>query len=117
MLHGGVNGVKLAELGETLPGRSLQVACVYGDFTPRLAGLIDELTVMTFPLLLGAGKRLFGDGTPAGALRTTEHEVTPGGTVIASYAPAGPVETGSFVSLEPGPAELERRRKIADGTW
>jgi ubiquinone/menaquinone biosynthesis C-methylase UbiE len=27
----------LAELGETLPGRTLQVACVYGDFTPRLA--------------------------------------------------------------------------------
>jgi len=27
----------LAELGESLPGKTLQVACVYGDFTPRLA--------------------------------------------------------------------------------
>ena len=27
----------VAELGETLPGRTLQVACVYGDLTPRLA--------------------------------------------------------------------------------
>ena len=27
----------LEELGESLPGRTLQVACVYGDFTPRLA--------------------------------------------------------------------------------
>jgi ubiquinone/menaquinone biosynthesis C-methylase UbiE len=27
----------LAELGETLPGSTLQVACVYGDFTPKLA--------------------------------------------------------------------------------
>lgn len=27
----------LAELGESIPGRTLQVACVYGDFTPRLA--------------------------------------------------------------------------------
>ena len=27
----------LAELGEFLPGKTLQVACVYGDFTPRLA--------------------------------------------------------------------------------
>jgi len=27
----------LAELGETLPGRTLQVACVYGDFTSRLS--------------------------------------------------------------------------------
>ncbi len=30
----------LSEMGETLPGRSLQVACVYGDFTSRLAGRI-----------------------------------------------------------------------------
>jgi ubiquinone/menaquinone biosynthesis C-methylase UbiE len=27
----------LAEMGAMLPGRTLQVACVYGDFTPRLA--------------------------------------------------------------------------------
>ena len=28
----------LAELGETVTGRTLQVACVYGDLTPRLVG-------------------------------------------------------------------------------
>jgi ubiquinone/menaquinone biosynthesis C-methylase UbiE len=32
----------LAELGETLPGRTLQVACVYGDFTPRLSERVPE---------------------------------------------------------------------------
>jgi ubiquinone/menaquinone biosynthesis C-methylase UbiE len=32
----------LAELGESLPGRTLQVACVYGDFTPRLAARVPE---------------------------------------------------------------------------
>lgn len=30
----------LAELGESLPGRTLQVACVYGDLTTRLCGRI-----------------------------------------------------------------------------
>ena len=30
----------LAELGATLPGRTLQVACVYGDFTPQLAARV-----------------------------------------------------------------------------
>ena len=30
----------VAELGETLPGRTLQVACVYGDLTPRLAARV-----------------------------------------------------------------------------
>lgn len=32
----------LAELGETLPGKSLQIACVYGDFTPKLAQRVAE---------------------------------------------------------------------------
>lgn len=81
------------------------------------AGLLDELTLMTFPVVLGGGKRLFGEGTPARTMRMTEHEVTPAGTVIATWVPAGEVQTGSFASPEPSPAELERRQKIADGTW
>ena len=32
----------LRELGEELPGRTLQVACVYGDFTPRLAARVRD---------------------------------------------------------------------------
>jgi dihydrofolate reductase len=42
-------------------------------------GLIDRLTVMTFPVVLGQGKRLFGAGTPSGRLRMIEHLVSPGG--------------------------------------
>ena len=46
----------LAEMGESLPGRSLQVACVYGDFTPRLAqrvaagGSLDVVDVLPVQL-------------------------------------------------------------------
>ena len=32
----------LRELGDELPGRSLQVACVYGDFTPRLSERVSQ---------------------------------------------------------------------------
>ncbi|MEA3000565.1 MAG: hypothetical protein QOK17_2398 [Sphingomonadales bacterium] len=81
------------------------------------AGLLDELVLMIFPLVLGSGKRLFGEGTPAGGMRMTEHEVTPAGSIIAAYQPAGEVRTGSFASPDPSPAELERRRKMADGSW
>jgi dihydrofolate reductase len=81
------------------------------------AGLIDELVLMIFPVVLGAGKRLFGEGTPSGLMRMTEHEVTPAGSIIATYQPAGAVQTGSFTSPDPSPAELERRRKMADGSW
>ena len=81
------------------------------------AGLLDELVLMIFPLVLGSGKRLFGEGTPSGAMRMTEHHVTPAGSIIASYVPAGAVETGSFPSPEPSAAEQERQRKMADGSW
>jgi len=47
----------LRELGDELPGRTLQVACVYGDFTPRLAdrvakggGTLDVVDVLSVQL-------------------------------------------------------------------
>ena len=81
------------------------------------AGLLDELVLMVFPVLLGAGKRLFGDGTPPGTLALAEHEVTPAGTVIAQYRPAGPVRTGSFAQAEPSLAEGARQKAMAEGRW
>ena len=90
-----------------------------GTLYPQLlgAGLIDRLILMTFPVILGSGKRLFGDGTAPGAMRLAEHQVTPGGNIIAAYEPAGALETGSFATREPSAAELARRRKVADGRW
>ena len=81
------------------------------------AGLIDRLTLMIFPLVLGSGKRLFGEDAPARSMRMVEHRVTRGGNIVATYEPAGEVETGSFLTIDPTPAELERRGKIADGSW
>jgi dihydrofolate reductase len=90
-----------------------------GTLYPQLlrAGLIDRLTLMTFPVILGSGKRLFGDGTAPGAMRMVDHQVTPIGTVIATYQPDGAVETGSFATQEPSAAELERREKVEGGSW
>jgi dihydrofolate reductase len=81
------------------------------------AGLIDRLIVMTFPVVLGSGKRVFGAGTPSGALRMVDHFVSPPGTVVTTYEPAGAVETGSFAAAEPSHPEIARRAAIADGTW
>lgn len=80
-------------------------------------GLIDRLTLMTFPVVLGSGKRLFGGGTSSAAMRMVDHIVSPQGTIVASYEPAGEVETGSFASPEPSEAEIARRKAMADGTW
>jgi dihydrofolate reductase len=80
-------------------------------------GLLDRLTLLIFPLVLGSGKRLFGDGTPPGTLRLVEHKLTPRGTMIATYEPAGPVRTGTFMDDNPSEQELARRAKIEEGTW
>jgi dihydrofolate reductase len=90
-----------------------------GTLYPQLlaAGLIDRLVLMTFPLTLGSGKRLFGDGTPALSMLMVEHEVTPGGNIVAVYEPGGVVRPGSFPTEEPSAAELERRERIARGDW
>ncbi|HRO31226.1 MULTISPECIES: dihydrofolate reductase family protein [Micrococcaceae] len=73
------------------------------------AGLIDEFRVLVFPLLLGPGKRLFAEGTIPAGLRLTEHEVSQSGVVMATYALAGPVATGSFADDEPSQDEPGRR--------
>ena len=81
------------------------------------AGLLDRLTVMTFPVVLGPGKRLFGEGTAPSTLRMVDHEVTPAGTVIAVYEPGGEVQTGTFPGPDPSAAERQRRARMAAGTW
>jgi dihydrofolate reductase len=90
-----------------------------GTLYPQLlaAGLIDRLVLMTFPLILGSGKRLFGEGTPPRSMRMVGHEATSRGAVIATYEPAGEVRPGSFATEEPSPAEIDRRDKVTRGAW
>jgi dihydrofolate reductase len=86
---------------------------------PRLlsARLIDRLVLMTFPVILGSGKRWFGDGTPAAAMRIVEHQVTQKGVVIAAYRPEGAVQIGDFGAEQPSAVEIERQKKVEQGTW
>ncbi|HEX5747075.1 MAG TPA: dihydrofolate reductase family protein [Archangium sp.] len=80
-------------------------------------GLLDRLDLMIAPVVLGGGKRLFGDGTPPGELRLVEHRLSRNGISMATYEPAGELRTGSFQVPEPSERELRRREKMADGTW
>ena len=79
------------------------------------AGLIDRLFLMTFPVILGGGKRLFADGVKSGAMKLVESAVSGTGVIIATYEPAGPVPIGSFVTGEPSAPEIARRKKMAAG--
>ena len=83
------------------------------------AGLIDQLTLMIFPVILGKGKRLFGDGTPTGMLNMVEHKVTEKGTVIATYEPGGTLPPYPPYGPEPSTSarEAERQRRMVEGSW
>jgi len=58
--------------------------------------LADELWLKTFPVSLGKGKRLWGEGTIPAAFKLTESTVSPSGVIIANYKRDGDVKTGSF---------------------
>ena len=74
--------------------------------------MIDELRLVTLPVVLGGGKRLFGEGATPAAFKLTKSVVSPSGAFIATYERAGKVRTGSFAMEHPTQAELERRKSL-----
>jgi dihydrofolate reductase len=76
------------------------------------AGLVDELNLLVFPVLLGRGKKLFGDSSKPGELELVSSRTSTTGVIIAKYRPSGPVRTGSFQLSEPSEAEMARREKM-----
>ncbi|HUE94122.1 dihydrofolate reductase family protein [Pseudomonas sp.] len=58
------------------------------------AGLVDELRLMIYPVMLGRGKHLFGDDIQPSALTLVHSVGTPSGVLLARYARSGEVRTG-----------------------
>ncbi len=58
--------------------------------------LIDEYRLLTFPVILGTGKRLFGAGAVPASLTLVRSHSTSKGIVISVYRRAGSLKTGSF---------------------
>ena len=57
--------------------------------------LVDELQLVTYPVTLGSGKRLFDRGTIPAAFTVSDGAVTSSGVVFARYTRAGEVVTGN----------------------
>jgi dihydrofolate reductase len=75
--------------------------------------LVDEFRIWTFPVVVGPGKRLFGDRTFAGGMQLVDSAVSTTGVVMATYRRAGAVPVGSFAFEVPDEAEAQRRAKLA----
>jgi dihydrofolate reductase len=72
-------------------------------------GLVDELRLWIFPVLLGPGKRLFDEDVAPSGLELVESNVSTTGVIAATYRRTGDVKTGSFAFEEPTEREIERR--------
>lgn len=57
--------------------------------------LVDELRLMTYPIILGQGKKLFSEGAAPRTFTLAESHVGKKGVIVARYVKAGAVETGT----------------------
>ena len=94
-----IKGDVVAEI-ETLQEQDGPMLQVHGSSnliqTLLANDLADELWLKVFPVTLGKGKRLFGEGTIPAAFTLKVSQVSPSGVIIASYRREGEVELGSF---------------------
>jgi dihydrofolate reductase len=60
--------------------------------------LVDELWLKIFPVTVGAGRRLFGEGTSYAGFSLVESSASPSGVIVAKYRRAGEVKTGALPS-------------------
>ncbi len=58
--------------------------------------LVDEFHLITYPVVLGRGKRLFGEGVAPQSLRLVETRAAENGVILSTYVPSGDVATGTF---------------------
>ncbi len=87
------------DLGESLrrikfePGPDIVVLGSSTLINPLVeAGLVDELILSVFPVVIGTGKRLFSEGTPQ-TFAFVSSDTTPTGVVINRYKSIGPMKT------------------------
>ena len=78
--------------------------------------LIDEFRIWIFPLVLGGGKPLFGDGAIPTGLTLIDSQVTKSGVTVTVnvYRRAGGIEPGLMGFEDPTEREIERRRRLAE---
>jgi RibD C-terminal domain len=73
---------------------------------------IDEYRLLTYPVVLGKGKRLFAEGAKPRALKVIDHKTTSTGVSIDAYTPPGSPPTGRSRSTSTNRPRAER---LGDG--
>lgn len=115
----GQSGPDLQVIGSGNLIQTLQAATLDPSLGMPLPGmpLIDEYHLWTFPVVLGRGKRLFGEAARPSALRLVRSRVSDSGVLMSTYVPDGDIQPGTFPGSAPSELELARRQRMANDRW
>jgi dihydrofolate reductase len=84
----GIRGLKSTDGSDLiLWGSSMLTSLLLGE------GLVDEVVLFVYPILLGRGKRLFSDSVDARELALVSTKTTPTGVLMNTYRYAGSLRT------------------------
>jgi dihydrofolate reductase len=75
--------------------------------------LVDVCRLWMFPVVVGKGKRLFGDGTLPSGWNLIDSKTSATGVLIVTYDNEGKIQKGSAALETPTKAELSRRKKLS----
>lgn len=93
-----ITGDVVSSINELKAGNGTDLKVIgSGHFAQTLFknDLVDEVLLMIFPVMLGTGKRLFGEGIIPAAFTLKESLVASNGVIFACYERAGEVMTGT----------------------
>jgi dihydrofolate reductase len=74
--------------------------------------LVDAMSLFTVPVVLGAGKKLFVDGSAPHSFKLTSSHVSPKGLIIGHYERGGEIEIGDTALAQPSKAEAARQDRM-----
>lgn len=75
-------------------------------------GLVDEMTIFTFPVVLGTGKKLFADGSLPRTFKLVRTDVSSTGVMTGQYEREGEVRIVTSAPGEPSERELIRQERM-----
>jgi dihydrofolate reductase len=74
--------------------------------------LVDALTTLMVPVVLGGGKKLFADGSTPRSFKLTGSRVSPTGLTVAHYERAGEIKIGDTALDKPSEREVARQARM-----
>lgn len=74
--------------------------------------LVDGMSIFTVPVVLGAGKKLFADGSVPHSFNLTRSRISSTGIVIAHYERGGDIRIGDTALQKPSAAEEARQERM-----